>query len=657
MKRCIAIGCCLLACRLLPAGQLELDGYGNVAGLVDEGARVDVRSVIRIACPGWQAHGESGGWSVRDIRHAAGTGHETWSGRIPVGDAGLCRYNVRQVVTGGTDRLEIGITAEQAIELEGVYLFFLLPVSRFADGTVGILRGDRVVTNAVLPRTVQGSPHFLAGQGDGLAWTDKAGTQTVRIRFEKPCWIMIQDERHWKGSDYAGFVAFHQGNLAAGQTVMTGLRVEGNARADTRPVQVQVNSLLPRGAFGGVGGNYVYALNSPVTAILATNLSVRWGRAGMPLDVWEPRNDDASPTNMQWDVLRAADAPGSMVRQSMERAKWLTEHRVPQMFSIWKLPSWMYVDPDRDPDAHRQRMASNRWPEVLESIGSYLLHARRQYGVEPEWLSFNEPDIGCFVEFSAGEHREAIRRMGEYLDSLGLKTRLVLGDVASPRTPLDYVRVAGDDREARKWVGALAFHSWNGAEPAVLEEWASLAEVYQLPLLVTEQGWDPGAYRTPWILHTFPYALQELRLYQTILQHARPQALLQWELTEDYSLMEAVGGGAFRSTPRLGYLRQFSWLAPINGMHLMVRSDHPEVLATAFMNRERPVPAFTVHLANLGGKRLATVLGIPHPVRQLQVWRTTRTEHAVTNAPLDVVKGGVKLELPAGSLVTLTTME
>ena len=56
------------------------------------------------------------------------------------------------------------------------------------------------------------------------------------------------------------------------------------------------------------------------------------------------------------------------------------------------VPDWLVANPTKD----RQRFIPYElYPEAVEIVISWLLIARDQYGVEPEYASFNEPDVGA----------------------------------------------------------------------------------------------------------------------------------------------------------------------------------------------------------------------------------------------------------------------
>jgi hypothetical protein len=96
-----------------------------------------------------------------------------------------------------------------------------------------------------------------------------------------------------------------------------------------------------------------------------------------------------------------------------------------------------------------------KWDELLDLFGSYLLYARREYGVEPDLFSFNESNIGINVGLTPESHAQAIKRIGAYFQKLGLKTKMLLGDARSPRDTYRFVLEAASDPDAFPFIGAV----------------------------------------------------------------------------------------------------------------------------------------------------------------------------------------------------------
>ena len=256
----------------------------------------------------------------------------------------------------------------------------------------------------------------------------------------------------------------------------------------------------------------------------------------MSLKLWAPKplSEDLAANNYR--PYAVADTADSRIRRELLLMQELQRKTIPYTISIWRMPEWLGESVSRERGQQRWRITPAHWPGVLHAIGTYLLYAKETYKVEPDYFSFNEANLGVDVLLTAEEHREAIKRLGAHFAKLGLRTKLLLGDVAGPRGSHVYAEPAAKDPEAMKYVGAVSFHSWAGARPEEYGAWADLAERLKLPLIVAEAGPDAGAWQTR-AYRTFAYAVREMVHYQELLLYARPQSILYWEFTGDYSLL------------------------------------------------------------------------------------------------------------------------
>jgi O-glycosyl hydrolase len=403
-------------------------------------------------------------------------------------------------------------------------------------------------------------------------------------------------------------------------------------------------------------------VESPVSQYTLDNLKVAWARTEMKLHHWAGPNDGNSPDQIDWETLKQRDKPDSRLRRDFLWMQQLQNRGIPYVISIWQLPDWLYAEANSDArkdSTSARRLAPQKWPELLGGIGTYLLYAKKQYGVEPDLFSFNEPDYGVRVKLTGEEHRDAIIRIGRHLEKLRLKTRMLLADVASARVPQEYLKPTISDPNAMKYVGAVAFHSWGGARPEQYAAWGDTAEKLKLPLLVAEVGVDADWHTVSAWRDTHYYALKEVAMYQELLLHARPQGTMQWELTEDYSTVgkeRDAGGWKFTPKKRFWFLKHFFNLTPARSDALATGSSNAKVLVTAFRGKQSSDPAYTVHVANLGASRGVTIRGLPEGIAALNVVRTGETESFQALPAVKADKGVLRLDLPPQSLTTLTTM-
>jgi len=100
-------------------------------------------------------------------------------------------------------------------------------------------------------------------------------------------------------------------------------------------------------------------------------------------------------------------------------------------------------------------------------------------------------------------------------------------------------------------------------------------------------------------------------------------------------------------------VKQFCNLTPRASDVLTTASDQPKVLVTAFLGQDG---VLTLHVANLGAGRKATIAGIPADVSSLRAVRTSQTEGFQELAAVQPRSGVLELDLAPQSLLTLTTM-
>jgi hypothetical protein len=155
--------------------------------------------------------------------------------------------------------------------------------------------------------------------------------------------------------------------------------------------------------------------------------------------------------------------------------------------------------------------------------------------------------------------------------------------------------------------------------------------------------------------------MREVRMYQELLLHARPQGTMQWEFTSDYGIAKATRASDGRAevipTPRFHLVKHFCNLTPQGADALTTASDNDRVLFTAFRGGVDGDPAYTLHVANLGPARSATVTGIPADVTQFRVVQTSEGEHSKELAIVQPDSGIIVLELAPQSLLTLTMLD
>jgi hypothetical protein len=523
----------------------------------------------------------------------------------------------RQTVTveGATTHLVLEIKPGAELKDGHTRYWLELPRDVFSGGTAAA--GEKSV-GFVLQKPA--GREILQAQARSLRLRTKAGVE-LTLAFDRPLDIRLEDRWDRNGRYYSAAIEFQERLEAA-------LQVSG--KADEAPAHLRLSARDRRYKFSGFGGNYCFGIESPVTNYTLQNLRVAWARTEMSLVDWAPENDK----------------PDSRLRHEFELMQQLNRLGIPYVISIWQIPEQLYSDPGPKPHRQEKRLVpAEKWPALVEAIGSYLAYAKEHYQGEPDLFSFNEANIGIDVLLTPEEHRDAIKRIGADLAKRGLKTRMLLADATGPRGTHEYALAAANDPDAMRYVGAVGFHSWGGGTPDQYRAWGDVAEWLGLPLLVTELGVDAAAHRGR-MYDSFQYGIQEVRMYQELLLYARPQGTIQWEFTGDYGMVKED----LQPTQRFWFVKQFSNLTPKNADALGTASDHPKVLFTAFAGAAGDL---ALHVANLGAGREISIEGLPAGLRALKAVVTSETDSYRELEPLTVESGTVRLRVPAQSLVTL----
>ena len=87
-----------------------------------------------------------------------------------------------------------------------------IPLSRIGGGTA-LLDG----TELEIPAEIAAKPHLFRGPVSTLAFRDKDGHVLLNVTFDTPTRLLLQDNRHWSGSDIAIRLFFAEGPVEGGR--------------------------------------------------------------------------------------------------------------------------------------------------------------------------------------------------------------------------------------------------------------------------------------------------------------------------------------------------------------------------------------------------------------------------------------------------------
>jgi hypothetical protein len=522
--------------------------------------------------------------------------------------------------------LDASLYAPSALDTASVDFILDVPRADFSGGHLVPAGAPALDLPTAKPEQIT----FFNGTTDALTFTDAIAARTLALRLDHPLPITVTDRWDSDGRSFRVRVTLHSGPWDSGQNVKLHAILQAAGPDHAAPaVAIHVDPDQPRYEFDGYGGNYCWGEQPAVSNYLFTHLQHAWTRHELKA--------------IDWDKER--DHPGPALVADFEQMQVMQQQGIPWIISIWNLPQRFYSDANqRPPSEFFHPVALDKWDELLDLVGSYLVYLKKNYGAEPDLFSFNEPDLGVYVGQTPEAHRDAIKRFGAYFAQLGLKTKLLLGDTSTAAGTHVFALTTAADPEAMRYVGAISFHNWNKTTPAQYTDWADLADWLRLPLLVTEIGVDSDAYYNH-VFDDYDYGLSEAEQQQELLRYARPSASIFWQYTTDYGLAYLKSDGTVAPTSRFWLLKHFSDLTPRHSKVLASASDQEDVRVSAFRRDE----AMTVHILNLGATRAATLTGLP-PGQ----WRTV-----VTTENVDFAEGmlndnsATSLNLPARSLTTL----
>ncbi len=623
----------------LPARAAEKAAYdsnGRIISLLSAAEDLAVNSSVVAVLPSGrriplQVRGASNGSMGGAVRQGDAL---AWAAPFALPDGSRGRMEMRSFEDASSVRYSVAVTAETNLDVDAIEFVIDIPRQAFLDGRLAPEGAAHSVAEPIKLGPVKPRDSaFFRGAATAFHLEDAAGVRTLDISFEQPQDPAVLDRWDSAGRSYQLRVPLKRGRWSASESRVVAATLRLTEKAIIPPLaHLTVDTSRPRYTFQGFGGNFCWDNRSPVAAYMLGHLKIAWARTAMKL--------------VDWDKQR--DHPGPELRADFEVMQRLQKMGVPFVISVWSLPERFYTDPnEKPPTAFGRDIDPEKWSELLDLIGDYLLYGKREYNVEPDLFSFNEANIGINIGLSPEAHAKAIERIGTYFQKLGLKTKMLLGDTAGPRDTHNFALAAASDPAAADFLGAVAFHSWRGGSREQYSAWGDLAQWLNLPLLVTEVGVDPSAYFTrAW--DSYDYGLREARMIQELLTFAQPQAMLFWQYTDDYALARVRADGAVEPSARFWMMKQFADLTPPHSDAFAASSDQPSVLFTAF----RGGNDYTLHVLNLGAGRSIEVTGVPD-----LDWRGIATTESAPYQQEPAVRSKahtMTLEIPGRSLITLT---
>ncbi|MVN91929.1 glycoside hydrolase [Mucilaginibacter aquatilis] len=551
--------------------------------------------------------------------------------------------------TGTKARVNIKMTAHADTNFVGAFFIVKLPLPITNSLNLQLIGESKIVD----PASLNTSPikNLTAIKAKGFELKDVL--LNLKVESTEQDSIFIRKDENT--GEVLVYFTLREAQIKKGEVIQKSFDIEASGEIDRKPAEIKINTQQQGRSFDGLGGNF--RLQNPTTDPLVidyslNNLRLAWGRVEMPWRYWQPVKD-----NNPLDAARQNQLP-SQVTDAMQMAQRLNKLGIPVIVSAWSAPDWAIEG------TYNEGFVNGIWgnplrkdvmTDIYRSLTRYLTYLKDNYGVEARYFSFNESDLGINVRMTATEHAEFIKGFGAYLDSKGIKTKLLLGD-NSDANSWSFLNAAMSDAAAKPYIGAVSFHSWRGWETETLKKWADASTQLHVPLLVSEGSIDASAWQYPVIFQEPWYAIDEINLYLRLLNICQPASILQWQLTADYSPL--AGGGIFgdnsplRPTQRFWNLKQLS-STPKSVFALPATSNNENITCAALGSSSTNV--YALHLVNNGAERVVTVTGLPNKLLKFKVTVTNAENNAKELGTKKSSNGQIQFKIPARSFVTLSS--
>lgn len=396
-------------------------------------------------------------------------------------------------------------------------------------------------------------------------------------------------------------------------------------------------------------------------------------RARLVLRGFEPGNDNAdpgvaNPSRFDWTTV-------DFLARDVAQAKPLGL-RTP----------WLSFDFDGVAhDAWRRRTGSTCAldPALLDEEVEWLLEAVQHFkglGLEPEFMTINnEPDLcesGYKIEIA--DYVTIVKRLGRRMRERGIGTKIVVSDGWIPRNAILYMQAVLSDSEARSYVGALAYHSYDfydnasgvldtsgaGSPPHEPAAWRDairmLAAQYDLPVWMTEVCYCTPRHLSDWegIRARLNHVHDEL----TITNVAAFDVMNLWFIRRPHVNDELVevyfrpDGPLERSEiARYGTaIAHYAKYIPAGATRIGASSTDARVRVSAFQTTGGDVTIVALN-NNDSAANVSITLGAVATARLTPVITSEESVWAI-GTPIAPDNGTIAVTIPGRAIVTLTTM-
>ncbi len=336
-------------------------------------------------------------------------------------------------------------------------------------------------------------------------------------------------------SSSVGLLKVRKGSL--NQAVRT--TVESLERR-TLMASIAVDLSSPEQTIKGIGGTYTqsafrdYAQDAVGQFNLDT-LDPRYVRVAIPINQWEPINDNADPNvtnSLGFKDSGRVNETFKLIKQFKDQGRVVTA-------SVFFAPDWMVSNPGTGTNG---RLIKDQ-AEFVESINAFVQRAKDVYGAQIDFLSVNEADGGYTIKLTAQENADIIEASGQKLVAAGLgNTKWIVGETYHIADgTYNYIKSILDDAGAKPYTGPISIHSW-WSEDLPRSEWSkfrTLADQYGKDLWNGEMNYYALANQNPGVFTTWDNGLRVAKITAKTLTWMHTNVAMYWQYQDDFPLVKA----------------------------------------------------------------------------------------------------------------------
>jgi uncharacterized protein YneR len=376
----------------------EVMAWSNMTGVRMDGELFDFESALCVGIPGGKME-KTGRERQQNVRY-----HR--EGKTQTVDIPLHGAHFHQEITDVNEnqvRIKINAEADETLQ-EGAFFSIAFAPKHYADAKI---------------------------KASGNKVTIVAKERNMTLTFNRKMTISVREEHGDKVLYVTLMPTLRQGEKS---DFMATLTLQSPKRtSDASAITLDLAKLGQR--FIGFGGNFRIQNPKKDPAVIdycLKNMRVAMGRVEFPWAAWTTEGKE-----------------NPHVKASAQMAARLKAMGMPVVVSCWFPPQSALAPGStrRSGGVAALRLDATKEQENYEQMVSYLEFLKSDYGVEADYFSFNESDIGIDILHTPEEHRDFIKGFGATMARHNLATKMLLGD-NSDATTIDFIRPALEDKDA-----------------------------------------------------------------------------------------------------------------------------------------------------------------------------------------------------------------